>query len=68
MNSHSAYLMLPPLIYHSPVEFTPHNRQCVLFTIKSMAFIAAQPGQGTKNAEVKSPPVNQLPKLKKTPK
>jgi hypothetical protein len=60
--------MLPPLINDSPVEFTPHNRQCVLYTIISMAFIATHPGQGIINAAIKSTSDYLLPKLKKTPK
>jgi hypothetical protein len=51
-----------------PVEFNPHNWQCVLYTIKSISFIATHTGQGIKNAAIKSSPVHLLPKLKKTPK
>src|SRR5690349_17779296 len=49
----------------SPVEFNPHNRQCVWYTITSMAFIATHSGQGIINAAINQPLITYYRNLKK---
>jgi len=49
-------MLLPSInILFSPVEITPHNRQCVIDTMLIMNSYNATAGQGIKNAAIDQP-------------